>query len=72
MSFAELKTRALRLRPAQRAKLANVLLQTLNKDEEAPLTVAELDQRSEEMRSGRVKGVSADKMLAAARRRIRL
>jgi hypothetical protein len=71
MSYAELKTRALRLRPAQRAKLVNVLIRTLDKDEEAPLTLEELDRRSEELRSGRVKGFPAGKVIAAARRRLR-
>ena len=71
MSFTELKTQAMRLRPAQRAQLVNVLLQTLDKHEEEPLTVEELDRRSEDLRSGRVKGVPAGEMLASARRRIR-
>jgi putative addiction module component (TIGR02574 family) len=70
MSFTELKTRALRLRPAQRAKLVNVLIQTLDKDEEEPLTLAELDQRSEDLRSGRVKGIPAKEMIASARARL--
>jgi len=61
----------MRLRPAQRAQLVNVLLQTLDKHEEEPLTVEELDRRSEDLRSGRVKGVPAGEMLASARRRIR-
>ncbi|MEI9998837.1 MAG: addiction module protein [Verrucomicrobiota bacterium] len=71
MSFAELKTKAMRLRPAQRAKLVSALIQTLDKHEEAPITAAELDRRSKELRSGRVKGVPAEEMLASARRRIR-
>jgi putative addiction module component (TIGR02574 family) len=70
MSFTELKTEAMRLRPAQRAKLVNALIQTLDKHEEKPITVEQLDRRSEDMRSGRVKGVPADEMLASARRRI--
>lgn len=61
----------MRLRPAQRAKLVNVLIQTLDKHEEEPITVEELDRRSEDLRSGRVKGVPAEEMLASARRRIR-
>ena len=71
MSFTELKTKAMRLRPSQRAKLVSALIETLDKYEEPPITVAELDRRSDDLRSGRVKGVPADEMLASARRRIR-
>jgi putative addiction module component (TIGR02574 family) len=71
MSFAELKSEALRLRPAQRAKLVSALIQTLDKHEQAPLTLEELDRRSDDLRSGRVKGVPAVEMIASARRRIR-
>jgi putative addiction module component (TIGR02574 family) len=71
MSFAELKTRALRLRPAQRAKLVNVLIRTLDKDEEEPLTMEELDRRAEDLRSGRVKGIPAKEMVASARAHLR-
>jgi len=71
MSFAELKTRALRLRPAQRAQLVNVLIRTLDKAVEEPLTLAVLDRRAEELRSGRVKGIPAEKVIASARRRLR-
>jgi putative addiction module component (TIGR02574 family) len=71
VSFTELKTQAMRLRPAQRAQLVSALIQTLEKDEEAPITLEELNRRSEDLRSGRVKAVPAEEMLAAARRRIR-
>jgi putative addiction module component (TIGR02574 family) len=71
MSFTELKTEAMRLRPAQRAKLVSALIQTLDRYEEEPITMEQLDRRSEELRSGRVKGVPAEEMLASARRRIR-
>jgi hypothetical protein len=71
MSFTELKTRALRLRPAQRAKLVNVLIRTLDKDDEEPLTMEELDRRSEDLRSGRVKGIPAKEMIASARSLLR-
>ena len=71
MSFTELKTKAMRLRPAQRAKLVNALIQTLDKHEEEPITVEELDRRSEDLRTGRVKGVPAEEVLASALRRIR-
>ena len=71
MSFTELKTKAMSLRPAQRAKLVNALIQTLDKHEEEPITIEELDRRSEDLRYGRVKGVPAEEMLASARRRIR-
>jgi putative addiction module component (TIGR02574 family) len=71
VSFTELKAKAMRLRPPQRAKLVSALIQTLDKYEEKPITVEELDRRSEDLRSGRVKGVPAAEMLASARRRIR-
>ena len=71
MSFTELKTQAMRLRPSQRAKLVSALILTLDKHEDEPITVEELDCRSEDLRSGRVKGVPAAEMLASARQRIR-
>jgi len=71
VSFTELKTEAMRLRPAQRAKLVNALIQTLDNHAEEPVTLQELDRRSEDLRSGRVKGVPVDEMLASAHQRIR-
>ncbi len=61
----------MQLRPAQRARLASALIQTLDKREEKPISIEELDRRSRDLRSGRVKGVSAKDALARARRRIR-
>jgi hypothetical protein len=71
MSFAELTSQAMRLRPAQRAKLVNVLIQTLDKHEEPRLTLEELDRRSEELSSGRVQGIPAGEMIAAAKSKLR-
>lgn len=71
MSFTELKTRAMRLRPAQRAKLVSVLMETLDADDEAPLTLEELDRRADELRSGSVKGISPEEMIGSARQRLR-
>jgi len=71
MSFTELKTKAMRLRPAQRAELINVLIRTLDKNEEEPLTTEELDRRSHDLRSGKVKGIPAEAMISAARERLR-
>jgi putative addiction module component (TIGR02574 family) len=71
MSFTELKTRAMRLRPAQRAKLVSALIETLEPEEDEPLTLEELDRRSEDLRSGRVQGVPAEEMIESARRRLR-
>jgi len=70
MSFTELKAQAMRLRPAQRAKLVSALIETLDDEVEEPLTVEELDRRAEDLRSGRVKGVPASKMISAARKRL--
>jgi putative addiction module component (TIGR02574 family) len=48
-----------------------MLIRTLDKDAEEPLTLKELDRRSEELRSGRVKAVPAEEMIARSRRRLR-
>ena len=68
MSLTLLKQEALKLPKAQRLKLASVLLDSVPADEE-PLTIAELDRRSDEMKSGKVKGIPAEIVHAAARRR---
>jgi hypothetical protein len=70
VSFTELKAKALRLRPAQRARLANELIRTLDKDEATPPTLLDLDRRAEELRSGRVQGIPANEVIASARRRL--
>jgi putative addiction module component (TIGR02574 family) len=69
--FTELKTKALQLRPAQRAKLVDALIQTLDKQDEEPISLDEMNRRAEELRSGHVKGITMEEMLASARRRIR-
>jgi putative addiction module component (TIGR02574 family) len=68
MSLTLLKREALKLPKAQRLKLASVLLDSVPTDEE-PLTLEELDCRSDELKSGKVKGIPAEIVHSAARRR---
>ena len=68
MSLTLLKREALKLPKAQRLKLASVLLDSVPPDEE-PLTLAEIDRRADEMKSGRVKGIPSAVVHSAARRR---
>jgi putative addiction module component (TIGR02574 family) len=67
MSVKELEAEILRLPPKEQAYLFDRLAHVLESDEE-PLTIEELDRRAEDLRSGRVKGVSPDEMLSAAKR----
>ena len=72
MSLTLLKQEALKLPKAQRLKLASVLLDSVPAEggiSEEPLTMAELDRRSDELKSGKVKGIPAEIVHAAARRR---
>jgi putative addiction module component (TIGR02574 family) len=72
MSLTLLKREALKLPKAQRLKLASVLLDSVPSErviDEEPLTIAELDRRADEMKSGKVKGIPAEIVHAAARRR---
>ncbi len=68
MSLTLLKREALKLPKAQRLRLASVLLDSVPSDEES-LTMAELDRRADEMKSGKVKGIASAVIHAAARRR---
>ena len=67
MSVKELEAEIMQLATKDQAYLLERLVQVLE-DEEAPLTMEELDRRAEDLRSGRVNGVSPDKMLASAKR----
>lgn len=67
MSVKELEAEILRLPPKDQAYLFDKLVHVLEAEEE-PLTVEELDRRVEDLRSGRVKGVSPDEMFSAAKR----
>jgi len=72
MSLTLLKQEALKLPKAQRLKLASALLESVPTEltsDERPLTIAELDRRSNELKSGKVKGIPASVLHAAARRR---
>jgi len=67
MSVKELEAEILRLPPKEQAYLFERLVEVLDADEE-PLTIEELDRRADDLRSGRVKGVSPEEMLSAAKR----
>jgi len=72
MSLTLLKREALKLPKAQRLKLASVLLDSVPVAlpvDEGLLTMAELDRRADELKSGKVKGIPAEIVHAAARRR---
>ena len=72
MSLTILKREALKLPKAQRLKLAGVLLESVpiaRASDEEPLTIAELDRRSDELKTGKVKGIPAQRLHSAARRR---
>ena len=72
MSLTLLNREALKLPKAQRLKLASVLLDSVPAERtmvEEPLTMAELDRRSDELKSGKVKGIPAEIVHSAARRR---
>ncbi len=63
MSLTLLKREALKLPKAQRLKLASVLFDSVSAEkavDEEPLTMAELDRRSDELKSGKVKGIPSD------------
>jgi putative addiction module component (TIGR02574 family) len=67
MSVKELEAEILRLPPQEQAYLFDRLVDVLEADED-PLTTEELDRRAEDLRSGRVQGVSPEEMLSAAKR----
>jgi putative addiction module component (TIGR02574 family) len=72
MSLTLLKREALKLPKAQRLKLASVLFDSVPAEraiDEEPLTIAELDRRADELKSGKVKGIPAGVVHSAARRR---
>jgi len=72
MSLTLLKREALKLPKAQRLKLASALIESVPIEpeiDEEPLTIEEVDRRAEEMKSGKVKGIPAETVHSAARRR---
>jgi putative addiction module component (TIGR02574 family) len=67
---SDLEQKVLRLSASQRARLARVLLESLDGETEKDVEAAwaaEAKRRSEELRSGRVKGRSAAQVHARAR-----
>jgi len=67
---SDLEQKVLRLPAAQRARLARVLLESLDDETEADVEAAwasEAKRRSEELRSGRVKGRTSAQVHARAR-----
>lgn len=65
---------ALQLTPAQRAELADFLVESLNSaqpDELQRLWAAEANKRLEEIRSGKVKAIPGEEVLAEARRSVK-
>ncbi len=68
MSVKEIEAEILRLSPKEQAYLFEKLAVLLDPDEEDPLTLEELNRRGEELRSGKVKGVTPEEMIAAAKR----
>jgi putative addiction module component (TIGR02574 family) len=67
MSIHELEAEIMRLEPRDQAYLFDKLLHALEAEEE-PLTKEELDRRADDLRLGRVQGVSAEEMMSSARR----
>jgi putative addiction module component (TIGR02574 family) len=67
MSVKELEAEIMRLAPKDQAYLFDKLLHVLEVDE-GPLTNEELDRRADDLRTGRVQGIPAEEMMAAARK----
>ena len=67
MSVKELEAEIMRLAPKEQAYLFEKLVRVLDAEEE-PLTNEELDRRAEDLRLGRVQGISPEEMLSSARR----
>ena len=64
----------MRLAPKDRARLAELLISSLDRDEDADaeeLWAAEVQRRDEDFRSGRVKGIPATAVFRKARSGIR-
>jgi putative addiction module component (TIGR02574 family) len=67
MSIQELEAEIMRLEPRHQAYLFEKLVHALDAEEDS-LTTGELDRRAEDLRTGRVQGVSPEEMLSSARR----
>ena len=64
---SDLEQKVLRLSTIQRARLARVLLESLDDETEEDVEAAEAKRRSEELRSGRVKGRTSAQVHTRAR-----
>ena len=72
MSLSVLKREALKLPQAQRLKLASVLFDSIpghGAPDDESLTVAGIDRRADELKSGKVKGVASEIIHSSARSR---
>lgn len=71
MSVQELETALLKLPNEERARLVEVLIESLDEEHEvAQAWTAEAERRLEELRSGTVQGVPAEDVFARIRARI--
>lgn len=72
MSAQELEAEVLKLPSHERARLAEVLISSLDEEDEiAEAWVAEAERRYEELRTGKVQGVPAEDVLARVRASLR-
>jgi putative addiction module component (TIGR02574 family) len=72
MSVQDIEAEALKLPSHERARLAEVLIASLDEEDEVfEAWVDEAERRYAELRSGAVKGVPADEVFARARTRRR-
>jgi putative addiction module component (TIGR02574 family) len=73
-SLKRIESDLMRLAPKIRARLAELLISSLDKDEDADveeLWAAEVQRRDDELRSGQVKGIAAAAVFRKARSAIR-
>lgn len=72
MSVQELEAEVLRLPSHERARLAEVLIASLDEEDEISRAWAdEAERRYEELRSGAVKSIPAEEVFARVRSRLR-
>ena len=71
MSVQELEAEVLKLPSRERARLAEVLIASLDEEDEiAQAWSDEAERRYEELRSGRTKGIPAEEVFARVRSRL--
>ena len=72
MSVQELEAEVLKLPSRERARLAEVLIASLDEEDEiAQAWIDESERRYEELRSGKIKGIPAEEVFARVRSRLR-